>query len=1581
MTASPATAERLRVVLLHYTERGWRPLLLEPGRKQTLERGWSTDPPSLEEILARLDGRAWNIGIVLGQLSGGLVDIDLDCPEAVLLADSFLPATACVFGRPSKPCSHRLYVCDPVPTSAAYQDVDGAMLVELRADKRLSMVPPSVHPSGELVTWHSDGEPARVDGVQLSDAVERLAAAALVARHWPKQGARHDAALALAGGLARLGWREDDVLQFVRAVTQAAGDAEASDRLRAARDTLARQRADGPTTGWKHLAELVGADVVRRLRRWLEPPVRRVGPYVFSERGICYVREGEHGVAEERSLANFTAEIEAVVVADDGVETRRFYLLRGRVGGQELPPLRVAADKFATMAWSAEWTPPAILHSGHTTRDRVREAILLASLDAPTRRVFTHSGWREIDGRWLFLHAGGALGAGGPVDGITVELPAELARYRVANPPEPATLREAVRVVWDTLPQVAPGAYGPLFGAIATAPLATLIDTDAAVWCVGETGLFKTSVVSVLINCYGQFPPTSAPASFESTANYLEKVTFLAKDLPLLVDDVRPPQTAAEAAEWRRKVERLVRAVGNRTGRGRMTGDTSLLHGTPPRAFVIVTGEDDPAGSSTVGRTLLVRFAPGTVDPAALATWQRDPAPLQLAGAGYLQFLARLLDQRGPDAFARLRDRQAVPPLPPGHHPRLPQTLRCLLSGWTLFAQFAVQCGAVTNDEAEERLTAVAAQLVQCAAETARVVRSERPSHRFVHALGDLFATRRIHVESRDGAAPPDAEALGWVRGEDGTLYPRGERVGWADDVGLYLIPSAAHAQVRKLLHERGETFAVSSRALLDALARDRYLLPSNRSESRRTLVLKVEGRAVTVWPLDRAAVAAAWTDERPDPDDPATPPDTPVTPVTPNPGSQTDRKNVAGPPTPPENLWAPSPRIWGNSGNSGNQPHRDADFSVTPNVTTGTVRVTVGVTESSPRPNDDGRLPERLPLLPAPAGWGNRDDGENPHADAATSEQVTPVTPVTPNTTRGEYRISTSAPDVPFTVLTSAADAHQLDRLGRLVGCDLETVGLDPYCGCIRLVSLSDGTSTLLLDAVALGQELPSLLRRAFADRTVVFHHSAFDLGWLLVHGLPLPHQLRDTLLEALLLDAGRRLHDRRAFSLASLAAEQLGLVLDKTEQTSDWSGELSAAQLAYAARDAWATARLADALAPQLVERGLQAVADIENRAAPFVAWLRVAGVPWDAAAWETAVAAAEQAKAQAEAELRALLSPDSLFGASVNLDSPKQLKQALAALGLDLPDTADETLALVDHPAAAALRRYRAGAKVSSYGRDWVQVHPVTGRVHPDWQQIGAATGRMACRDPNVQQLPREGGFRKAVAAPAGRVLVKADYSQIELRVAAELAGDRRLLEAFQRGEDIHTATARLVLGVREPTKADRQAAKALNFGLLYGMSAEGFRRQAARDYGVQLTLDEAQRLRERFFQVYRGLRAWQRQARGDEPTDVRTVLGRLRAGVDRLTTRLNTPVQGAAADGLKSALGFLWEQRRRLGSARPVLVCHDEIVLACAADEAEQVAQVLERLMVRGMERVLRKVPVAVEVTVCRDWSGTPVDERR
>jgi hypothetical protein len=148
---------------------------------------------------------------------------------------------------------------------------------------------------------------------------------------------------------------------------------------------------------------------------------------------------------------------------------------------------------------------------------------------------------------------------------------------------------------------------------------------------------------------------------------------------------------------------------------------------------------------------------------------------------------------------------------------------------------------------------------------TGAAVRQQRPSHRFIHALGDLLASRRVHLEGRDGGPPRDAAALGWATREDGTTVPCGERIGWADEDGLYLIPTTTRAWVGRLLRESGEVFAVSNRRLLEELERDGYLLPDGHRGTSRTAVLKADGKALRVWALSRPAAERCWSIQQPE--------------------------------------------------------------------------------------------------------------------------------------------------------------------------------------------------------------------------------------------------------------------------------------------------------------------------------------------------------------------------------------------------------------------------------------------------------------------------------------------------------------------------------------------------------------------------------------------------------------------------------------------------------------------------------------------------------------------------------------------
>jgi DNA polymerase-1 len=255
-------------------------------------------------------------------------------------------------------------------------------------------------------------------------------------------------------------------------------------------------------------------------------------------------------------------------------------------------------------------------------------------------------------------------------------------------------------------------------------------------------------------------------------------------------------------------------------------------------------------------------------------------------------------------------------------------------------------------------------------------------------------------------------------------------------------------------------------------------------------------------------------------------------------------------------------------------------------------------------------------------------------------------------------------------------------------------------------------------------------------------------------------------------------------------------------------------------------------------------------------------------------------------------------------------------------------------------------------------------------------------MACDHPNLQNIPRSGLLISYICAPEGLVFVIADYSQIELRIAAKIFGDQEMLSAYAEGRVLHTLTAQSLIRREDVSKDDRKLAKVVNFGLLYGMGAKGLQSYALRSYGIKMSLEEASLYRRRFFETYPGLKTWhdnERRAwqRGDAET--RTLIGRHRMDVHRLTDRLNAPVQGTGADGLKVALALLWERRGKCPGAVPVLVCHDEVVVECDAEQAADAKAWLEKAMIEGMEAIINgtdeeHVPVEVESRIARSWGG-------
>ncbi len=604
------------------------------------------------------------------------------------------------------------------------------------------------------------------------------------------------------------------------------------------------------------------------------------------------------------------------------------------------------------------------------------------------------------------------------------------------------------------------------------------------------------------------------------------------------------------------------------------------------------------------------------------------------------------------------------------------------------------------------------------------------------------------------------------------------------------------------------------------------------------------------------------------------------------------------------------------------------------------------------------------------------------------------------------DYRLITDPSDV-------APACEELAREAAL-GFDCETTSLDPFRGRLRLVQLASTAHACLFDLDRLAPDgtaahAPALepLRKILASRRPVkiAHNAKFDAKWSRHHlGVELCGDydsredgkneverggLFDTLLASQLVSAGEQ-EDRH--SLASVAERYLDIAVDKTQQQSDWGGELSAAQLEYAARDAALMLPLRDRLVEQLRANALGRCAQLEFECVVPLAAMELTGVHLDADCWRAKLKEIAKQRDMFHEQLQDALAEESaqqsLFGptrADINLDSHVQLTRALTRLGVPVPDSTRnwklEPLA-AEFPVVGQILEYRTLQKTLKFGETLLEsVSPATGRIHSHFHQIGAPTGRMSSTDPNVQQIPHAFDMRRCFRAPEGRKLVVADYSQVELRILADFTGDQGFVDAFQSGADLHRVTAAQVFGVplEQVSKEQRDFAKRLNFGVVYGIGARRF----ALLTGLKET--DAEDLLRRYFATYRALDSWLRDAALKavrERTAPRTVAGRLfRFNFDpedkqaaSLAQRngKNSPVQGSSADIIKRALRLLHD-RLRGTEAHVVNVVHDEVVVECPAAGAEDYAKAVEEAMCAAGEEYVKKVPIKVESKVADEWA--------
>jgi hypothetical protein len=463
------------------------------------------------------------------------------------------------------------------------------------------------------------------------------------------------------------------------------------------------------------------------------------------------------------------------------------------------------------MAWAPkELGGRAHVFPGQGTKDHARFAVQILSPAYAERRVFSHTGWREIDGRPAYLHGGGAIDAGGLCAGIETDLGNELERLALPAPSDPAASLALLDLARLEI----------------TAPLVALIyraclePSDITGHLAGSTGVFKSELAALAQQHFAPGMDARHLVSWHSTGNSLEATAFAAKDALLVIDDYAPGGTVSDIQRLQREAARLIRAQGNRAGRGRLRPDGTLRPTKPPRCTILSTGEDIPGGQSIRARLLVIEIGAGDIDQERLSALQPQAAAGALAGAmsACIAHLAADLDGYR-NRFHQRRDalRQEVQ----AAHRRTAWMIGELGAALELYLGFA---------GAQDRWDACWAALRAAAAAQDQHQAAEDPARRFIAVIGALLSSRQAHLGRSDepDKAPEKGIAgrIGWQREPDAPGYPgawrpQGPRIGWisTDATLAYLDPESAYGAAQRFASGQGQAIAVSSRTLWKRLA------------------------------------------------------------------------------------------------------------------------------------------------------------------------------------------------------------------------------------------------------------------------------------------------------------------------------------------------------------------------------------------------------------------------------------------------------------------------------------------------------------------------------------------------------------------------------------------------------------------------------------------------------------------------------------------------------------------------------------------------------------------------------------------
>ncbi len=522
------------------------------------------------------------------------------------------------------------------------------------------------------------------------------------------------------------------------------------------------------------------------------------------------------------NFCNFAAWPVREILKDSGLgEPEKFLELQGLLpGGAPLRPVPVFLTEFLDKTSSCLGKAWGVNAAIKPKKDQdLRYLLQLMARGIPMTTVHTHLGWKKENGKWVYLHAGGAIGS----KAVEVEISDRLRRYSL-----PEAIEDIKKAVLADLSLLELGPKKIMYSLLALVYLAPLceplrqaeIEPSLLMYIWGPTGTNKSTLIALLLSHYGNFGPKGLPASFRDTANSIEKLAFLAKDTVLSIDDLYPAKNSKEKERLEGVLEHLSRNQGDRTGKGRMKADTSLREGLPPRGLTLCSGEVMPLTGSSLARGLIHRLQRGDIDLAKLTQAQAQKDLLSQAMKGYLEWLAPQLDDLPSEleeAFTHLRQEAARKDPAKNRHSRLNESISHLHIGLNAFIKFAVSLGALSQEEGETILQEGWEIFNQIADEQTQLEKAGEPSKKIAEASMELEAQGRIY----------------WADMEDiPGFLPGLVKVGWKDEGrGIYYTNlGSLLKEVTQHLRGQGENIYLSKSDFISYLDQNGLLAEKDKA-------------------------------------------------------------------------------------------------------------------------------------------------------------------------------------------------------------------------------------------------------------------------------------------------------------------------------------------------------------------------------------------------------------------------------------------------------------------------------------------------------------------------------------------------------------------------------------------------------------------------------------------------------------------------------------------------------------------------------------------------------------------------------